>query len=159
MKESFLFLTAIVILTTSCNNQIKQAEQTGINEDSSKTGDNKIMIPASSCYASTIGKDTVLLKVDVFTNVVTGNLSYKFYEKDNNTGELEGQLRGDTLFADYKFLSEGIISTREVIFLIKDDIAIEGYGDMEDKGGKMAFKDRTVINFSGIKLKKQNCSI
>ena len=51
-------------------------------EDTVKTVENKIMIPASSCYFSITGKDTVTLKVEIFPKVVTGKLSYKFYEKN-----------------------------------------------------------------------------
>lgn len=159
MKKLFLFFLVTSILVFSCNNESKkQTEQTVAYEDSSKPVENKIMIPASSCYATITGKDTVLLKVEIFKNVVTGSLSYKLHQKDSNKGEFEGQLRGDTLFADYKFLSEGILSTREVAFLIKDSIATEGHGNMEEKNGKMVFKDGAAISFNGIKLKKEGCN-
>jgi hypothetical protein len=116
------------------------------------------MIPSSSCYFSTTGKDTVKLKVEVFPNVVTGRLSYNLYQKDSNKGEFEGYLHGDTLLADYKFMSEGKLSTRQVIFLIKDNIATEGYGDMEEKDGKMVFKNTNDITFGkGLVLRKVDC--
>ncbi len=96
--------------------------------------------------------------MEVFPNVATGRLSYKFHEKDNNTGDLEGQLHGDTLLADYKFMSEGIQSTRQVIFLIKDNTAIEGYGNLEERSGKMVFKNQEEIIFGkGLILKKVPC--
>ena len=93
-------------------------------------------------------------------NVVTGKLSYKFYEKDSNIGEFKGQLKGDTLLADYKFMSEGQVSTRQVIFLIKNNVAKEGYGDMEEKNGKMVFKNRKSISFAtGLILNKVECGV
>ena len=77
------------------------------------------------------------MKVEVFENVVTGTLSYKFYQKDSNKGEFEGTLKGDTLLADYTFMSEGTQSVRQVVFLIKGETAIEGYGDIEEKDSKL----------------------
>ena len=158
MKQSFLILFLAAIITASCNNEPKKSTETTTAEDTAKPVENKIMIPASSCYSSTTGKDTLTLKVEVFPNVVTGKLSYKFYEKDSNKGEFDGHLYGDTLLADYKFMSEGKLSTRQVIFLIKDNIATEGYGNMEEKNGKMIFKNQKEISFGkGLILKKIPC--
>jgi hypothetical protein len=33
--------------------------------------------------------------------IASGKLSYKFFEKDKNEGTLVGEIKGDTLFADY----------------------------------------------------------
>jgi hypothetical protein len=83
---------------------------------------------------------------------------YDFYEKDSNNGEFNGLIHGDTLLADYKFMSEGKLSTRQVIFLLKDSVAIEGYGDMEEKEGKMVFKNTSDITFGkGLLLNKADC--
>jgi len=90
--------------------------------------------------------------------VVTGKLSYQFFDKDSNIGEFDGRLYGDTLLADYKFMSEGKLSTRQVILLIKDSVATEGYGDMEEKEGKMVFKNTNDITFGkGLILKMVEC--
>ena len=158
MKYSFLILFLAAITIASCNNEPKKSTKTVTARDTLKTVENKIMIPASSCYSSTTDKDTFLLKVEVFPNVVTGKLSYNFYEKDTNKGEFDGQLYGDTLLADYKFMSEGKLSTRQVIFLIKNNLATEGYGNMEEKNGKMVFKDLKGVSFGkGLTLKKVEC--
>ena len=145
-------------MIASCNNEPKKSTEITTVEDTVKTVENKIMIPASSCYTSITGKDTVTLKVEIFPNVVTGKLLYKFYQKDSNKGEFDGQLHGDTLLADYKFMSEGKLSTRQVIFLIKNNVAREGYGKMEEKNGKMVFKDMKGVSFaSGLALNKVEC--
>lgn len=116
------------------------------------------MIPKSGCYASFSGKDTILLKTEVFPNVVTGILKYQVWEKDKNEGTIEGKLSGDTLFANYTFTSEGQTSVREVAFLFNDHQAIEGFGDMEEQNGKMVFTDKSRINFSkGTKLSPIDC--
>ena len=158
MKYSFLVLSLAAIMIASCNNEPKKSTEIPTVEDTVKTVENKIMIPASSCYTSITGKDTVTLKVEIFPNVVTGKLSYKFYQKDSNKGEFDGKFHGDTLLADYKFMSEGKLSTRQVIFLIKNNVAREGYGKMEEKNGKMVFKDMKGVSFaSGLALNKVEC--
>ena len=158
MKYSFLVLSLAAIMIASCNNEPKKSTEITTVEDTVKTVENQVMIPASSCYSSTTGKDTVTLKVEIFPNVVTGKLSYKFYQKDSNEGEFDGKFHGDTLLADYKFMSEGKLSTRQVIFLIKNNVAREGYGKMEEKNGKMVFKDMKGVSFaSGLALNKVEC--
>lgn len=152
-------LLFFVITLTSCNNNSEQATSAANGGDTSKVVENKIQIPVSSCYASISNKDTVRLKLEVFENVVTGSLVYKLHEKDSNKGELEGQLKGDTLIADYKFMSEGTQSVRQVIFLIKDSVAIEGYGNMEEKNGKMVFKNvKEAVFDKRFALKKEVCN-
>lgn len=158
MKHFFLVLFSVGILLTSCNNASKKTTEVTTMEDTSKPVENKIMIPSSTCYYSIKGKDTFKLKIEVFPNVVTGTLSYQFSEKDSNYGEFDGKLYGDTLLADYKFMSEGKLSTRQVIFLIKDSVATEGYGDMVEKDGKMVFKDVSKVDFGkGLTLVKTEC--
>ena len=158
MKYSFLLLFLAPITIASCNDEPKKSTEVTTIADTSKPVENKIMIPASSCYSSITGKDTVFLKTEIFPNVVTGILSYKFHEKDSNKGEIDGKLSGDTLIADYRFMSEGKQSTRQVIFLIKDSVATEGYGNMEEKNGKMVFKNVKDIAFDrGLQLKKISC--
>jgi hypothetical protein len=114
-------------------------------------------LPDVICF-STTGKDTAILKINISDTLASGTLIYKLYEKDSNKGNLEGKLYGDTLIANYKFMSEGIESVRQVAFLIKDSTATEGYGDIEEKDGKMVFKDWKALNFkNGLTLKKVDC--
>jgi hypothetical protein len=47
------------------------------------------------------------MKIDKDLSVV-GNLCYRFFEKDKNDGTVIGKLQGDTLIADYTFMSEGV---------------------------------------------------
>src|SRR4030095_6763954 len=110
------------------------------------------------CYSRVTGQDTIFLKLEKVSNVVTGSLSFKFYEKDSNKGVIDGKINGDTLLGDYKFMSEGIQSTRQVIFLIKDSNAIQGYGPMEERDGKIVFKDLKEVDFGhGTILLKITC--
>jgi hypothetical protein len=162
MKHSFLCLivfTAITV-TVSCNNEPEKTGEPTPITDTAKPGENKVMVPVSDCYSFIKHKDTVLLKMDKFPNVVTGILSYHFHEKDSNNGDIDGALHGDTLIADYKFMSEGKPSVRQVAFLLQENSATEGYGPQEEKEGKMVFKNLNEIDFKmGIKLKKIQCAV
>ena len=158
MKYSFIVLPMIVILLAGCSSNIKQAEQSTPLADSPKTITNTALLPLQVCYVTTAGKDSAHLKITIDKDSVTGSLMYKLHERDSNIGTIEGQITGDTLIADYKFMSEGIVSTRQVIFLLKDSTASEGYGDMEAKGSRMVFKNSKAISFGkGIKLHKAPC--
>jgi thioredoxin-related protein len=152
-----IFIVLLLVITTSCNNT--ETSTKTVEKDTTKAIDNKIMIPSASCYAAITGKDTILLKVEIFEHVVTGHLVYKLYEKDSNTGNFEGQLKGDTLIADYTFRSEGSTSTRQLVFLLQDSVAIEGYGAIKEKNGRMIFKNTSAADFSkGTRLKKVDCN-
>lgn len=116
--------------------------------------------PQKECYQAVIEKDTITLSVDVNSvNEFTGDLNYSYYEKDKSFGTILGNVKGDTIFADYKFESEGVTSIRELVFLKKDgNTYIEGHGEMIDANGKMTFKDKKKIKFdSNVVFNKINC--
>lgn len=117
---------------------------------------------SDECYSGSIKKDTILMNLTIKGNEVTnGKLSYKFYEKDKNQGTLVGELKGDTLFADYTFMSEGVSSVRQVAFLKKGNTYVEGYGDVvDDNKGKVTFKDKKQLKFDGnVVLSKVDCKM
>ncbi len=118
----------------------------------------KKIAPEYSCYGYTSAKDTVNLHFQISGNIVTGDLAYNYFAKDKNTGTIQGNMKGDTLFAEYKFMSEGSESIREVVFLKKGNDFVEGYGDVEEKNGKMIFKNTSGLNFNNnLILKKVAC--
>ena len=155
MYKLYLILVAVISFT-ACKTGKEDKSETVPDTSGSMT----IQIPDMTCYASMHGKDTVFLKLEKFPSVVTGILEYKLYEKDANEGELDGKLFGDTLIADYKFKSEGRESIRQVAFLIKENAVKEGYGDMEEKNGKMVFKNTGSLNFNeGLQLNEIACPV
>ncbi|MCE7042456.1 hypothetical protein [Dyadobacter sp. CY312] len=109
------------------------------------------------CYSSIVKKDTVLLNAHMSGDSVTGSLGYKLYEKDQNNGSILGKMYGDTLRGMYTFMSEGKESVREVAFIKKDSLLVEGYGALEEKNGKTVFKDPQQLKFDGIVLAKAPC--
>lgn len=113
----------------------------------------------SDCYIYIKNRDTATLKLDITGEELTGELDYKLFEKDSNTGKIAGEMKGDTIIAEYTFDSEGMRSVREVVFVKKDDGNIyEGTGDVIEKDGKMVFKDRSALKFSPTMVfTKTNC--
>ena len=158
MKKLLPIILFAATIAASCKNEPKKTTDATTIVDTAKTVENKTTTPVASCYSYIKDKDTVTLKMESSANNVTGKLTYKLYQKDSNKGELTGQLNGDTLLADYKFMSEGQLSTRQVIFLIRNNVAKEGYGKMEEKNGKMVFKDMKGVSFeTGLTLNKVEC--
>ncbi|CAG4992852.1 hypothetical protein DYBT9275_01054 [Dyadobacter sp. CECT 9275] len=111
-----------------------------------------------SCYTYTFKKDTAFMKLNITDTIVTGDLEYSLFEKDKNDGKLKGTLNGDTLWAAYSFISEGVESTREMVFLRKGDDWLEGFGKMEDKAGTSTFADKNQLRFrKGLLFKRTEC--
>ena len=114
----------------------------------------------SECYTSIKSKDTVTmdLKIDKDLSVV-GYLCYRFFEKDKNDGTVIGKLQGDTLIVDYTFMSEGVSSLRQIVFVKKGNTYVEGFGDITtDSSGKVTYKDLKTLKFGdSVVLTKVNC--
>ena len=141
MKKSILFLTALAGCIAACQN--KSPEQ---KIDSMTNQPDTNITASKACYSYINGKDTVSLSYTTAGNAVAGKLNFNYFGKDRNTGTINGMIKGDTILADYTFNSEGKSSIRQVAFLKKDDKLLEGYGDTEEKDGKIAFK-----NVAGLK--------
>ncbi|MES2830262.1 MAG: hypothetical protein V4687_19030 [Bacteroidota bacterium] len=159
--RNFLFAClSTVMFVSSCNSDKK----TNSTTDSSAmvATDTMSTLPADTalgnCYAYIKNRDTASLKLQVAGEEVTGDLSYKLFEKDSNKGKLAGELKGDTIIAEYTFDSEGMRSVREIVFLHKDGKLIEGFGDVEQKGLKTVFKNRAALRFdTGLVFDKADC--
>ncbi|HSH65881.1 MAG TPA: hypothetical protein VLB84_08805 [Bacteroidia bacterium] len=110
------------------------------------------------CYSTNNKKDSIKMQLSSNGNYIKGYLTYSLYQKDKNNGTFEGEMHHDTLIADYTFNSEGNTSVREIAFLLKDTLLIEGYGEMKYKGEKLVFKNTKYLSFPGtIVLRKTSC--
>ena len=119
-------------------------------------------IESKECYQAILKKDTISLTLNIKNGQLSsGNLSYNFFEKDKNVGTIVGDFKGDTLTANYTFMSEGVSSVRQVAFLKKGNIYVEGYGDVViDNKGKVTFKDTKQLKFDGkTVLSKVDCKL
>ena len=149
MKNQFTILVMCMTILASCNNQSKQKSTSELPAK---------MNELATCFSYLKNNDKVLMNITITDDLVVGDLFYKYAGKDKNTGKIKGQMHGDTLFADYTFMSEGINSVREVAFLKKDNAWNEGYGNVEEQNGKTVFKKNSVLKFETAKpLIKTEC--
>lgn len=142
-----LFVSTLLV---SCNSNPTQ--NTGIDTKKSESD-----TTYNICYSSFVKKDTVLLNALMYGDSIKGSLGYKLYEKDRNNGTILGRMYGDTLRALYTFMSEGVESTRQVIFLKHDSLLIEGVGDLKEENGRVIFDNVNSVEFEGIVLVQSDC--
>jgi hypothetical protein len=141
MLQQTLRLITLITLLASCGRRPDKAADAGSAATHTKT---------AGCYAYiNSGRDTVELRLYITEHKVTGDMVYKLHEKDANQGTLQGELKADTLFADYLFTSEGKESVREVAFLKQGNSLVEGFGEVEERDGRMAFTNRKALDFNG----------
>lgn len=134
------FAAATSLLLVACREQATQTTEAPATSAAST--------PAGpQCYAYRSAKDTVRLTLSTMQPTVTGQLSYRYFEKDRNEGTIRGAMHGDTLRAEYTFQSEGVASVREVAFLRRGAGFVEGYGDVIERGGAMVFKQPQTLKF------------
>jgi hypothetical protein len=140
-------IISLAILMISCNSPEKETDKSGTKDTS-----------VTNCYRYTNKKDTVTLQLVRTGESLTGTLVYNLYEKDKNTGTIQGFMKKNLLVAEYKFVSEGMLSTRQVAFKWEGNTLIEGYGDSFRKNDKVYFKNLDSLSFSNsIKLTEINC--
>lgn len=158
MKNTLLFgvlFFAVLSCKNATTNTTPKADTTNTASDTAvevKTGE------GTSCFAYLQNRDTILMKLNLVDSVASGNLVYNIYEKDKNRGTFTGLLRGDTLVLNYNFYSEGVRSARQVAFLVKGNILIEGSSSMKEQNGKLVFSNPKDINYnSGIILESVDC--
>ena len=148
MKNTSIITLSLAIFA-SCNTEKKQESTTQTEVKSAQT---------EACYQHTKDSSTIKLNLKINDNIVTGDLLYDYYQKDRSAGKIKGELKSDTLFANYTFVSEGIESEREVVFLRTINGWVEGYGEIDDKDGKVMFKNKSKITFdNNVLLTETTC--
>ncbi|MCV9930721.1 hypothetical protein OIU80_00365 [Flavobacterium sp. LS1R47] len=154
MKKNILIIGVLTLVLASC----KKEKPGEIIPSTVESGEIKESV-GKQCFQSITNKDTVILTLNTNShNEVDGRLTYKIYQKDKNEGTIIGNIKGDTLIADYTFKSEGVSSIREVAFLKKAGTFVEGYGDLIETNGKLVFKDKKLLKFdSKMTLSKVDC--
>lgn len=151
MKNLILFSLAFAFLT-ACINPNNQQQNTAQESETAPPTEPK------TCYAFTNGKDSIKMSLILVDQQALGDLSYNYFEKDANNGSFMGRMVGDTLYANYTFISEGIESHREIAFLKRNNEMIEGFGDVVEQNGRFLFKNRSGLKFeNSFVLKKVTC--
>lgn len=133
MKTFIAFLSAAALLATACT-QNKPKEAT----DSETT---------SECYLAVSNADSAFLSFENVDGKVNGKLAFNFSEKDDSEGVIKGEFKGDTLFVDYTFTAEGVLSKNPLAFLRSGNNLEQGHGVILTYLGKTYFKDHSEIKF------------
>jgi len=136
VSRAILFAGGLSLLA-ACHEQTNQASQEPTTP--APTG--------PQCFAYRTETDTVRLTLQTTQPTVTGQLAYRYFEKDRNTGTISGTMHGDTLLADYTFQSEGTTSVRQVAFLRRDIGFVEGFGPVAERAGKTVFSSPRTLHF------------
>ena len=145
MKKISIIAGVLISVFVSCKKE--KTEDVVPVASKSEVVDETIL---DECYMGVLKKDTVSMTLNIKGNQVhSGKLQYKFFEKDKNQGTIVGELKGDTLFVDYTFMSEGISSVRQIAFLKKGNTYTEGYGNVIDDNGKVRFENTKELKFDG----------
>lgn len=153
MKKLIFPIIITALSFTACQSENSNQEDGDVAVDT-----NIVKVGETSCYSFIKNRDTAKLTFMSTNGITTGELNYNLFEKDNNKGIIEGEMRGDTLLVDYTFNSEGKESVRQVAFLKKGNQLIEGFGDVEEKNGKMIFKNTSTLTFgNSIVFEKVDC--
>lgn len=143
----------IIIFLSACMDTTNEQQ----NYSDSRT---QTVEAGENCYAFNNGKDSIKMSILINDNKAKGNLNFNYYEKDANRGTFSGTLNGDTLWANYTFVSEGIESKREVVFLKQENNWIQGYGNVMEKNGEFVFTNHNDIRFdNNFVLEKVECNL
>lgn len=139
--KNCLCLFSIVFLF-ACNNNTKEDAEVIVSKDTTEDVTNRSTATnLDGCYISVFKRDSANLYISMNKNDVSGTLNYKLYEKDSNTGTISGQYKNSLIIVNYTFQSEGVSSTREVVFKVANGGLLEGHGEFEMKGDTAKFKD------------------
>lgn len=140
----------------------KEAKETVVTVDKKADSTTALKPVIEECYGSIVKNDTVVMSLTINQDKsFVGKLKYRLFQKDKNTGTLRGVQKGDTLIADYTFMSEGMTSVRQVAFLKKGNTYVEGFGYMiDDTIGRVVFRHLNQLQFDGkIALTKEDCKM
>lgn len=155
MKTPYILLALGAGLFASCNQQGGQ-QQTNTVQDSLPPVVEKEK--SNHCFEKVLGRDTIQLRITMHDSVATGTLVYNFFEKDKNTGQFNGIVSNGIIRGKYVFYSEGVESSRPVIFKISDHEAYEALADSVDRQGVPIFNsDNAALKFDNIPLVEGAC--
>jgi hypothetical protein len=148
MKKNIFLLLALPLLVLGC-----KKNEAVVSDEPIKV-EPKVVV--TECYSYEKDGNAISMQIETTGEDVSGTMTYSWAEKDKNAGLVKGKWENNKLFLDYNFLSEGVQSTRQLAFELKDGQLIEGYGEMTDEGTK--FKDVSQLKFtSTMPLSKINC--
>lgn len=101
--KSLLFLILIVILIVSCNSKDRKSEYKQI------------------VYHAINDKDTAILTININDKRFFGRYERSYYQQGKDSGDVRGDIKGDTLRGDFHFISNGGSWKRIPLALLKKE--------------------------------------
>lgn len=150
--KSFIILSIAAVIVSSCLTKTETVEVKIPPPEKEP-----VVLIEQGCYGFSDENSSIRFQIVTATEQnVEGRLYYALAEKDANNGAFKGVMNGDTLIGMYTFTSEGIESTRQVAFLLKNKSLVEGFGAMDSSGTK--FLDVHELEYSStMPLTKISC--
>src|SRR5687767_6202376 len=112
MKKVIMLMPLLGLVLLSCTNSNSKAKVNSPIPTTPELAETEIL--GVKCYLSLTGNDTVSMRLNInANNEVNGKLTY---HKDNKEGTIVGNIKNDTLIAEYNFTTEGKSSIRQVAF-------------------------------------------
>jgi hypothetical protein len=148
MKKSiFFYLLLCSFGFVSCN---KNQSQKDIDEQS--LAEKPVSV---QCYVAFYEKDTINLKINTLKNgKITGDMDMKLENMPIKMGDISGEFRGDTLFADYSFIqgsNDKVKFKNPMAFLKRGNELILGNGKILTYLGASYFAKGEPIDFEDVK--------
>lgn len=84
-------------------------------------------VSLSGCYSAEVGPDNAYLNLSQTGESVQGTMEYAFSLKDSSWGLVHGTASESALVLEYQYISEGVLSTRELT-LDRTDTGLTGEG-------------------------------
>jgi hypothetical protein len=148
-------LLSIAMAACTSSDDKQGAGDTVINGDTVAT-----KLEASMCFLRTEGtknQDTTSTELVIKNGKVSGQMYWHPFEKDSRKGTLAGTLKGDTVYATWSFMQEGMQDTMALQFLIKGDKLMQKPLIANAKTGRQqtdASAGFTVLHHPSVTLKK-----
>ncbi len=140
MKKSILAIIPLLLIL-SCNPKNKEQTTDTVPLNTVEATDS---VSGNYSYQN---KDTVRLQISVSGEQAEGNLLISYFEKDRSQGSFSGKIENNILIADYTFQSEGVESVQQIAIKFEDGKAFLGYGEIEEDGNYVKFKDVSTLEF------------
>lgn len=147
------FSALIILFVSSCDGEKMSTEpvtqiHTVHNEAKNQSVASNHIADVNGCYELVMRQDTASIELHLKDSIVTGNLIYDWNEKDSNTGTIKGVMRGNLIYVDYSFVSEGITTVRELIFKLEGLLLQQGVGDLDEQNNKIVYRSKSNLDFN-----------
>lgn len=145
MQQILPIILVCFLILSACNNTTMPESST---TDTTAVNTKPLWQPG--CYLMVFKKDTARLNLHIADSIATGHLTYNWYEKDGNIGEIKGIIKDSILDADYTFQSEGMTSVREVRFKIQDSTLWQATGKVTVVNNKVIYTDKNKLQYDSL---------